>query len=156
MVTELNIEAWEEGYQNKMAERFARRGEVGKARLAEWFETKPVGFILTHLIYKPFVLTTGHLMDIDFVSVRYAQWLWWGALSVALWGLVCPRFGKKASLEYYMPALYLLVATLITAIYAPLPRYGISHFPFWLFYTAAGAADLLWRANGLLKKTKVF
>lgn len=141
-ILQLDTEAWEQGVQDDVELRFARRGEVGRERLAEWFRTHPIGFILTHLIYKPFVLTTGHLMQEPFVSERYSQWLWWGALVVALWGLICPKFGKKAVPGYYLPALYLLAATLITAVYAPLPRYGISHFPLWLFYTASGAADL--------------
>lgn len=153
-VLQLDAEAWIEGVQEDVALRFARRGDLGKARLAEWFRTHPVGFILTHLIYKPFVLTTGHLMQEPFVSPRYSQWLWWGALIVALWGLICPRFGKKAVEGYYMPALYLLAATLITAVYAPLPRYGISHFPLWLFYTAAGAQDLLRRMYAVIRHSK--
>ena len=93
-------------------------------------------------------------MQEPFVSPRYSQWLWWGALIVALWGLICPRFGKKAVEGYYMPALYLLAATLITAVYAPLPRYGISHFPLWLFYTAAGAQDLLRRMYAVIRHSK--
>lgn len=144
-VLALDAEAWMEGVQDDVELRFARRGEVGKERLAEWFRTHPVGFVLTHLIYKPFVLTTGHLMQEPFVSARYSQWLWWGALTAALWGLLCPLFGKKAKAGYYLPALYLLVATLTTAVYAPLPRYGISHFPLWLFYAAAGTEDVLRR-----------
>lgn len=143
-VLELDAEAWMNGTQDDVELRFARRGEVGRERLAEWFRTHPLGFVLTHLIYKPFKLTTAHLMQEPFVSERYSQYLWWGALIVALWGLICPRFGKKAEPGYYLPALYLLAATLITAVYAPLPRYGISHFPLWLFYTAAGTADV-WR-----------
>ena len=149
MIQQLDAQAWMEGYQEDGARRFALRGEVGKERLAEWFRTHPVGFVLTHLVYKPFVLTTGHLMDVDFVSVRYSQYLWWAALVVALWGLMAPKFGRKAADGYYLPALYLLAATLITGVYAPLPRYGISHFPLWLFYTAAGAADLMTRAGKL-------
>jgi len=146
-ILQLDAEAWEQGVQDDVELRFARRGEVGKERIAEWSRTSPVGFLLTHLIYKPFVLTTGHLMQEPFISERYSQWLWWAALIVALWGLICPRFGKKAAAGYYLPALYLLAATLITAVYAPLPRYGISHFPLWLFYTAAGVSDVLRRIS---------
>lgn len=146
-ILELDAEAWMNGTQDDVELRFARRGEVGKERLAEWFRTHPLGFVLTHLIYKPFKLTTAHLMQEPFVSERYSQYLWWGALIIALWGLICPKFGKKAEPGYYLPALYLLVATLITAVYAPLPRYGISHFPLWLFYTASGTADLCRRIS---------
>ncbi len=141
-ILQLDAEAWERGYQDDVELRFARRGEVGKERLAEWFRTHPAGFVLTHLIYKPFKLTTAHLMQEAFVSERYSHYLWWGALIVALWGLIYPKVGKKAEAGYYLPALYLLVATLITAVYAPLPRYGVSHIPLWLFYTASGAEDL--------------
>lgn len=148
-IQQLVAQAWEEGTQEDGAAHFARRGEIGKQRMAEWFREKPIAFVLTHLIYKPFVLTTGHLMNVDFVSARYSQYLWWGALVVALWGLLCPKFGKKAEQGYYLPALYLLAATLITGVYAPLSRYGIPHFPLWLFYTASGAADLCRR---LLRK----
>jgi hypothetical protein len=141
-IVELDAEAWMNGTQDDVELRFARRGEVGKERLAEWFRTHPLGFVLTHLLYKPFKLTTAHLMQEAFISERYSQYLWWGALVIALWGLLCPKFGKKAEPGYYLPALYLLVATLITAVYAPLPRYGISHFPLWLFYAASGTVDL--------------
>ena len=146
-ILQLDAEAWQQGVQDDVELRFARRGEVGRERLAEWFRTRPVGFVLTHLLYKPFVLTTSHLMQEPFVSERYSQWLWWGMLAVAVWGLLCPKAGKKADPGYYLPALYLLVATMITAVYAPLPRYGVSHIPLWLIYTAAGTADLCLRVT---------
>ena len=41
-------------------------------------------------------------------------------------GFLCPQLWA-ARRGYYAPAVYLLAATLITAIYAPLPRYGVSH-----------------------------
>ena len=43
------------------------------------------------------------------------------------------------------------MATLVTAIYAPLPRYGVSHVPIWLVYSGAGLQDLGGRALRLLR-----
>lgn len=42
---------------------------------------------------------------------------------------------------YYLPALYLLAAVLLTAMYVPLPRYNAPHAPFVFFYAACALAD---------------
>ena len=85
------------------------------------------------------------------MSDRLMALVWWGCLALAAWGLLCPRLGGRARRGYYAPAVYLLVATLITAIYAPLPRYGVSHVPIWLVYSGAGLQDLGGRALRLLR-----
>ena len=148
-VLEADREAWEQGYQEDMERRFARRGEMGKQRLAQWFREAPVGFVLSHLIYKPVKLTLQHMTTVDLLPDRLMALVWWICLAAAVWGLLCPRWGGRAGRGYYAPALYLLAATLATAIYVPLPRYGVSHVPVWLFYTGAGAADLLGRLRAV-------
>ena len=143
-------EAWEQGYQDDMERRFARRGEMGKERMLQWLREAPLGFIATHLLYKPLKLTVQHMNTVDLLPDRLMA-LWWGrCLAAAVGWLVCPRMGGKAGLGYYAPAIYLLAATMITAFYVPLPRYGAPHVPVWLFYTAAGGADLARRLHGAL------
>ncbi len=144
-VLQSDREAWEQGYQGDMERRFARRGEMGKERLAQWMREAPVGFVLTHVLYKPLKLTLQHMTTIPLLPDKLMALGWWACLALAAWGLICPRFGGRKTLGYYAPAVYLLVATYATAIYAPLPRYGVSHVPIWLCYTAAGALDLCGR-----------
>ena len=49
-----------------------------------------------------------------------------------------------------------LLATLVTAVYAPLPRYGVSHVPIWLVYSGAGLQDLGGRALRFVRgKSKI-
>lgn len=148
-VLQSDREAWEQGYQDDMERRFARRGEMGKERLWQWFTENPLAFIASHLIYKPLALTVSHLRTVDLLPDRLMSIAWWACLALAVWGLLCPRWAGRAEQGYYAPAVYLLVATLITAIYAPLPRYGVSHVPIWLIYSGAGLADLGKRAMRL-------
>ena len=150
-VLQSDREAWEQGYQDDMERRFARRGEMGKERLWEWFTENPLAFVASHLLYKPLALTVSHLRTVDLMSDRLMALVWWGCLALAAWGLLCPRLGGRARRGYYAPAVYLLVATLITAIYAPLPRYGVSHVPIWLVYSGAGLQDLGGRALRLFR-----
>lgn len=150
-VLQSDREAWEQGYQDDMERRFARRGEMGKERLWQWFTENPLAFVASHLLYKPLALTVSHLRTVDLMSDRLMALVWWGCLALAAWGLLCPRLGGRARRGYYAPAVYLLVATLITAIYAPLPRYGVSHVPIWLVYSGAGLQDLGGRALRLLR-----
>ena len=149
-VLQSDREAWEQGYQDDMERRFARRGEMGKERLWQWFTENPLAFVASHLIYKPLALTVSHLRTVDLMSDRLMALVWWGCLALAAWGLLCPRLGGCARRGYYAPAVYLLVATLVTAIYAPLPRYGVSHVPIWLVYSGAGLKDLGGRALRLV------
>ena len=149
-VLQSDREAWEQGYQDDMERRFARRGEMGKERLWQWFTENPLAFVASHLIYKPLALTVSHLRTVDLMSDRLMALVWWGCLALAAWGLLCPRLGGCARRGYYVPAVYLLVATLVTAIYAPLPRYGVSHVPIWLVYSGAGLKDLGGRALRLV------
>lgn len=150
-VLQSDREAWEQGYQDDMERRFARRGEMGKERLWQWFTENPLAFVASHLLYKPLALTVSHLRTVDLMPDRLMALVWWGCLALAAWGLLCPRLGGRARRGYYAPAVYLLVATLITAIYAPLPRYGVSHVPIWLVYSGAGLQDLGGRALRLLR-----
>lgn len=145
MVVQLDAEAWIEGYQEDGERRFARRGEVGKERLAQWFSENPVGFLYSHVVYKPFVLITEHFQPIHVIPERLGYLLWWGCLVFALWGLICPRFGAAVKPDYYAPAFYLLLAIFVTAIYAPMPRYGTPYIPILLFYTGSGIGDLAGR-----------
>ena len=110
-----------------------------------WLRESPLGFVATHLLYKPLKLTLESLTTVDLLPPKAVALAWWACLAVAVWGLVCPRWGGRAGRGYYAPAAYLLVATMVTAVYAPLARYGVSHVPLWLFYTGAGGADLLAR-----------
>ena len=93
----------------------------------------------------------SHLRTVDLMPDRLMALVWWGCLALAAWGLLCPRLGGCARSGYYAPAVYLLVATLVTAVYAPLPRYGVSHVPIWLVYSGAGLQDLCGRALRLLR-----
>lgn len=43
-VLQSDREAWEQGYQDDMERRFARRGEMGKERLWQWFTENPLAF----------------------------------------------------------------------------------------------------------------
>lgn len=151
-VLQSDREAWEQGYQDDMERRFARRGEMGKERLWQWFTENPLAFVASHLLYKPLALTVSHLRTVDLLPDRLMSIAWWACLALAVWGLLCPRWGGPAEQGYYAPAVYLLVATLITAIYAPLPRYGVSHVPIWLIYSGAGLADLGKRAMRLRRE----
>ena len=144
-VLEADREAWEQGYQEDMERRFERRGEMGRERMEAWLREAPLGFVATHLLYKPLKLTLESLTTVDLLPPKAVALAWWACLAVAVWGLVCPRWGGRAGRGYYAPAAYLLVATMVTAVYAPLARYGVSHVPLWLFYTGAGGADLLAR-----------
>lgn len=150
-VTELDAEAWAEGYEADGVRRFARRGEVGRERMAQWLRENPAGFLITHFLYNPLKLTLMRGADIRLIPERLADLIWWGSLLLALWGLLCPRFGAKVNRGYYAPAVYLLVATLVTAFYVPLTRYGEAQVPLWLMYAAAGAWDILSRAKGRKK-----
>ena len=48
-VLQSDREAWEQGYQDDMERRFARRGEMGKERLWQWFTENPLAFVASHL-----------------------------------------------------------------------------------------------------------
>ncbi|MCI5956923.1 MAG: hypothetical protein MRZ54_08055, partial [Clostridiales bacterium] len=133
-----------------MERRFARRGEIGRERMAQWLREAPVGFVASHLLYKPLKLTLQHMNTVDLLPDRLMALWWWLCLAVAVWGLLCPRMGGRAGVGYYAPAVYLLVGTMVTAFYVPLARYGVSHMPIWLFYTGAGGADLMRRLRGAL------
>ena len=58
------------GYQDDMERRFARRGEMGKGRLWQWFTENPLAFVASHLLYKPLALTVSHLRTVDLMSDR--------------------------------------------------------------------------------------
>ncbi len=150
-VLQADKEAWEQGYQDDVVRRFERRGEMGRERMAQWFQEAPLGLVVSQLIYKPLKLTLGHMNAIDLLPDQLMILWWWACLLVAIWGLICPRWGGRASLGYYAPAVYLLVATMVTAFYVPLARYGIPHVPIWLFYTAAGGSDLVRRGRDAIK-----
>ncbi len=143
MVLQLDAEAWEQGYQEDTERRFERRGEVGKERLAQWFRENPVAFLFSHFIYKPFTMTTLHMQGIRVVPPTLGRAAWWGCLILALWGLLHVR--KKGKNDVYAPALYLWVGVLVTAVYAPLARYGLPYVPIWLLYASFGLCDLLSR-----------
>lgn len=144
-VNELDAEAWNQNYQDDTERRFARRGEVGKERLAQWFQENPLAFLFSHLIYKPFVMTVDRFQPVYIMPLWMISAAWWGCLLLACWGLLCPRFGGRVRPDYYAPLFYLLISVFATAIYAPLARYGAPYVPLWLFYTACGGADLLQR-----------
>lgn len=149
-VLQCDKEAWEQNYQYDMERRFARRGEIGRERMAQWLREAPVRCVASHLLYKPLKLTLQHMNTVDLLPDRLMALWWWLCLAVAVWGLLCPRMGGRVGRGYYAPAVYLLVATMVTAFYVPLPRYGVSHMPIWLFYTGAGGADLMRRLRGAL------
>lgn len=155
-VLQSDREAWEQGYQDDMERRFARRGEMGRERLWQWFTENPLAFVASHLIYKPLTLTVSHLRTVDLMPDRLMSLAWWGCLALAAWGLSCARWSGCARRGYYAPAVYLLLATLVTAVYAPLPRYGVSHVPIWLVYSGAGLQDLGGRALRFVRgKSKI-
>ena len=135
-VLELDAEAWNEGYQDDLVRRFARRGEAGRERLGEWFRENPIGFLLTHLIIKPFTLVTGHFMPIRILPEKAANVLWWLCLLLAFRGMAAVsrslRRGAGAVLAY------LLAGCLISAVFAPLARYGLPYVPLWLILAACG------------------
>ena len=140
-ILELDAEAWNEGFQADTERRFARRGEVGKERLGQWFRENPVAFVFSHVIYKPFVLATGHFQPVYVVPQKLANLAWWGCLLVAVWGVL----GARKKQDFHAPLFYLLIASLITGIYAPLARYGTPYVPLWMMYAGCGAADLVER-----------
>ena len=92
-VLQSDREAWEQGYQDDMERRFARRGEMGKERLWQWFTENPLAFVASHLLYKPLALTVSHLRTVDLMPDRLMALVWWGCLALAAWGLLCPRLG---------------------------------------------------------------
>ena len=69
-VLQSDREAWEQGYQDDMERRFARRGEMGKERLWQWFTENPLAFVASHLLYKPLALTVSHLRTVDLMPDR--------------------------------------------------------------------------------------
>lgn len=142
MVVQMDKEAWEEGYQADVERRFARRGEVGKERLQEWFRTRPVAFVFSHVAYKPFVLITSPLQALPLLPQRLHNALWYAVLLLAAWGLLAAR--KRSAPDVYAPAWYLLVGVLVTAVYAPLARYSAPYQPLWIVYAAIGASEC-WR-----------
>jgi len=144
-VVELDAEAWINGYPFDTERRFARRGEVGKERLSQWFEENPVSFVFSHVVYKPFMLVTSHLQTIPIVPEKLGRLAWYACLLLALWGLICPRFGTKINNSYYVPLVYLGISVFATAIYAPLARYGVPYVPLWLMYAGAGTSDIIRR-----------
>lgn len=149
-VLQSDREAWEQGYQDDMERRFARRGEMGKERLWQWFTENPLAFVASHLLYKPLALTVSHLRTVDLMSDRLMALVWWGCLALAAWGLLCPR-GRACA------ARVLCAGGLSAGGHADhghlcaLPRYGVSHVPIWLVYSGAGLQDLGGRALRLLR-----
>lgn len=144
-VVELDAEAWIEGFQFDVERRFARRGEVGKERLSLWFEENPVAFVFSHVIYKPFMLITGHLQAVEVVPEKLGNCAWYGCLLLSLWGLFSPKFDGRKAKDGYIPLVYLAIAVFATAIYAPISRYGVPYVPLWLMYAGVGASSLLGR-----------
>lgn len=149
-VLQSDREAWEQGYQDDMERRFAPAGRNGQGA--------PVA-----VVYGKSAGLCGQPPDLQAAGadgfppahggpdVRQAD----GPCVVGLFGpggmgASVPAPGGCARRGYYAPAVYLLVATLFTAIYAPLPRYGVSHVPIWLVYSGAGLKDLGGRALRLV------
>lgn len=142
MVVELDAEAWAHGFQNDGVRRFERRGEVGKERLGQWFRENPVGFVMTHLFYKPWLLITGHNMSFQILPEKVTDAAWWLCLLLAVWGLITARRGLGKPPSFYALAVYLLIGCVTSAMFAPLDRYGLPYFPLWLMYAACGFTDL--------------
>lgn len=152
-IAELDTRAWEEGYQEDTYRRIALRGEYADERMARWLRDDPLGFIATHLLYKPVSLLLMEFYPIRVAGVpeRFAQMLWWALAALALWGLSFGRPRRAARRPgFYVPALYLALALLLTAMYVPLARYNAPHAPFVLLYAAVGGCDLWRRACALL------
>lgn len=153
-ITELDARAWTEGYQADTYRRIALRGEYADERMARWLRENPLGFLGTHLLYKPVSLLLMEFYPHRVLGVpeRYAQALWWALVALAVWGLSFGRPRKAARRAgYYLPALYLGLALLLTAMYVPLTRYNAPHAPLILLYAAVGVCDLWRRACGLLR-----
>ena len=145
-VNALDAEAWDQGYQTDVNARLARRGELAQQRLTQWFQQNPAGLIFTHLVYKPakLLLEPFYPQSVFGVPARAVRYLWWLSLTLALFGLLIGRFGRVPRREgFYLPALYLLVALFLTAVYVPLSRYNAPHIPFVLVYAAVGL-EALW------------
>lgn len=141
----LDSEAWEQSYQEDTMRRFDIRGEVGKERLSQWFRQAPVGFLITHLLYKPLKLTLLNWAPLDLLPERLCTAFWWLCLALAGWGLLSQK--RRSGVIFDGTVLYLLAATFATAIYAPLSRYGGPHIPIWLVYAGIGCADSLCRTR---------
>ncbi len=151
-ITELDARAWTEGYQADAYRRIALRGEYADERMARWLRENPLGFLGTHLLYKPISLLLMEFYPhrVPGVPQRYAQALWWALVALAVWGLSFGRPRKAARRAgFYFPALYLGLALLLTAMYVPLTRYNAPHAPLILLYASVGVCDLWRRASGL-------
>lgn len=141
----LDREAWEQSYQEDTMRRFDIRGEVGEERLSQWFRQAPVGFLITHLLYKPLKLTLLNWTPLDLLPEWLCTAFWWLCLALAGWGMMSQK--RRSGVILDGTVLYLLVATFATAVYAPLSRYGGPHIPIWLVYSGIGCADILCRTR---------
>ena len=150
-ITELDAAAWAGGYQNDPYRRIALRGEYAQQRLDQWLHDDPLGFIFTHAVYKPAALLGMHYYPqrVLGIPVRAAQYAWAGLLALALWGLTGGPPAKAARRPgFWTPALYVLVAVPLTAVYVPLARYNFAHLPFIALYAAVGLLDIWARLFG--------
>ncbi len=146
-ITELDAQAWQEGYQEDTYRRISLRGRYADARIIFWFQENPFGFIVTHLFYKPVSLLLMDFYPHQVLGLpeRCVQALWWIAVTLAIWGLSMGRPRKSERTRFfYFPAIYIAFALLLTAMYVPIARYNSAHMPIVLIYASVGLCDL-WR-----------
>lgn len=148
-IAALDREAWAQGYQADVYRRLARRGELAEERLVRWIRENPVGFVVTHTVYKPLMLLgmSFYPQPLWGVSTRVVQAGWWALLALAAYGLAAVRRTPHGT-GLGLPALYLALAALLTALYVPLARYNAPHVPFVLFYAGLGLCNL-WARRGV-------
>ena len=144
-VDTLDAAAWEQGYQADVYRRLAVRGDFAQARLRRWVTENPVGFAVTHLLYKPATLLgmSFYPHRVANIAERPVQYAWWALLALACWGLLGMKLRRiKPQAGFYLPALYLALVAFFTALYVPLARYNAPHAPFVLLYAAVGLCEL--------------
>lgn len=149
---ELDRRAWEEGYMADSIQRLKESGKYADMRYSKWFREQPLGFLFTHLVYKPLKLITSITINRSIIPIpgKLLQAAWYACLALSLAGFV---LGRKTRLSW-MPLIYLTAAVYITSVYIPLGRYNLPHIPFVLIYTSIGVFELYGRLTAIRRRRR--
>ena len=82
-------------------------------------------------------------MPIRILPEKLADIVWWVCLLMAVYGIRCS--GKSLRKGAGALILYLLIGCWMSAMFAPLARYGLPYVPLWLSFAACGISSLLKR-----------
>ncbi|NLV59489.1 MAG: glycosyltransferase family 39 protein [Clostridiales bacterium] len=140
----LDAMAWEQGYQTDTIHRIKDRGEYGQERLAQWIAQNPLGFLFTHLLYKPvsLLILPFYPHKTLHVPLRLVNLCWWVLLVLALWGVLSGKLtGKKSYPGFYVPLILLALSVWVPSLMVPLARYNAANMPFVMLYAAIGIAN---------------